>query len=247
MPNYPVDTFQTFDQLLAFINTNWVENGLGEITGIEGNSVVNGLLTFIRQSPLNYQTADIFNGGGDIEVQRPIDVFSGITPTSLKFGDNVYNQYVFINRTDSAIPLFNGLVYYDINAAAQTAIPARNVVIIYKAKNGLWIQGNTIDGVAPSVSLKSAFFQVVVGVTRDSNDNIIMNEGDTQLIISQANVQNDSIWISFGGIELPREADGVEGTIYYGSPIYEADKVTINFIQGFGLGDKLIFHYTYIA
>ena len=53
-------TFPNFADLLAYINSEWITNGNQEITGVIGNNVVNGLLTFITQSPLiNDATDDI--------------------------------------------------------------------------------------------------------------------------------------------------------------------------------------------
>lgn len=134
---YPVNTFPTFQDLLNYINTYWVTNGVEEITGVIGNDVVNGLLTFIEKSPLNWQTADIASSGGAVNVTRPITVIMTATPTSLTWSDNIYNEYVFINTTLGDVPTTQ--TYYDINLAAVNKIPAKSVINICKAKNGQWI------------------------------------------------------------------------------------------------------------
>lgn len=134
---FPTNTFATFDDLMNYINQFIIPNGLQEIDGDEHNSVENGLLTFIRQSPLNWQTARIESTGGILSAVRPVTVFMSAVPTSFTWGDNIYNQYVFINTTLGDIP--TSTTYYDINLTATNIIPAKSIVNVSKASNGLWI------------------------------------------------------------------------------------------------------------
>lgn len=136
MPSYPVNTFPNFQQLATYINNFWTQNGMEEITGIIGNDVVNGLLTFIEQSPLNWQKAKIESGGGAVMASRPIIVFMSNVPTSVSWMDNIYYEYVFVNTTNGDIP---SDTYYDINLTATSIIPAKSIVNIAKASNDLWI------------------------------------------------------------------------------------------------------------
>lgn len=152
---YPVQTFPDFASLLAYMNNEWVTNGNGDIDAVIGNNVVNGLLTFIEQSPLNYQAALVTAAGGAITASRPITVFITTTPTSLQWGNNIYNQFVFINTTNAPIPLGGGQKYYDINLTAQSSIPAKTVLSIVKATNGLWISNYNAGGTTNSVSVIS--------------------------------------------------------------------------------------------
>jgi len=133
---YPTVTFPTFDDLMNYINTYIITNGMELIEGVEHNNVENGLLTFVRQSPLNWQTADIFSSGGAISVLRPINVIMTSVPTSITWGDNIYNEWVFINTTGGNIP---SNTYYDINLSPVTSIPAKSTINVCKVKNGQWI------------------------------------------------------------------------------------------------------------
>lgn len=134
---YPNTTFNNFQELMEYINTYWITNGVEEITGAIGNDVVNGLLSFTEQSPLNWQKADIQSLGGDISAARPITVFMTTAPDSLSWADNIYYEYVFINTTFDDIPTTTP--YYDINLTAINVIPAKSIINICKAKNNLWL------------------------------------------------------------------------------------------------------------
>lgn len=147
---YPVNTFPNFSALLAYINNFWITNGIEEITGVIGNDVVNGLLTFVEQSPLNWQTTDIFSTGGAISPVRPVNIIMSVTPDSISWGDNIYNQYIFSNTTSGDIP---SQTYYDNNLSAVTIIPAKSVVNIAKAKNGNWILISSTGVIKDSLNL----------------------------------------------------------------------------------------------
>lgn len=138
--SFPVQTFPNFAALRDYQNNEWIPNGVQHIDGEIGNNVVNGLLTFITQSPLNYARAAIFSSGGAINTSVPVVLFTTTTPTSLIWGDNIYNEYVFMNMTAAVIPIIGGLVYYDMNGTPHTSIPANTAVNIMKATNDLWVQ-----------------------------------------------------------------------------------------------------------
>lgn len=147
---YPSVTFATFDELLTYFNNFWITNGIQEITGLIGNNGVNGLLTFIRQSPLNYQAARLISTGGNVVTQQPVVVILGVVPTSINWSDNIYNQNIIINSTASSIPLAAGVFYYNAALAPQSSIPAQSVINIVKASNSLWIQINQVGtGIPP--------------------------------------------------------------------------------------------------
>lgn len=141
--SYPTQTFNTFDDLLGYINTHWITNGNQEITGVIGNNVVNGELSFIRKSPLNWQKCQISSTGGVVVAMRPVVVIYGITPTSISWTDNIYNEYILINTTSNDIPIGGGLGYYDINAGFKTTLLSGSIIDIFKADNNLWFQGNS--------------------------------------------------------------------------------------------------------
>lgn len=95
-----------------------------------------------------------------------------------------------------------------------------------------------ICSVAASTVVYSAtgakFVQFTVGT-----EGSLMDEGDSQLIIYDANVAVDSVWISLGGSELPRLVDD---TVSY-NVIYNSSRITLNFIQPVSNGERYIIHY----
>lgn len=163
---FPVLTFPNFNALQTYINTDWIPNGNQDITGEIGNNVENGLLTFIRQSPLNYAKAAIVSGGGVIVVAAPVTVFMTITPTSISWGDNIYNEFIFANMTSNDIPLTGSFVYYDLSGNPQTSIPANTSVDIFKAVNDLWV-GVAISGTSTGRAQKQPQ-TYIVGTTPDA-------------------------------------------------------------------------------
>lgn len=142
---YPVLTFSNISDWENYLNTNWVTNGNEEITAIVGNNSVNGAVKFIKQSPLNWSSAAMYSSGGDIVLSNQylgVAVFMTTTPDSLSFGDNFYNQYVFINLTSGTIPLGTPTAYYDLTGSPVTTIPANTALILFKTSSALWVQGS---------------------------------------------------------------------------------------------------------
>jgi hypothetical protein len=160
---FPTLTFANLDDWMNWINDNIVPNGMELITGDDGNITENAAVKFIKQSPLNWQTARIESLGGVIVAQRPVNVFMTTVPTSLTWNDNIYNQYIFINTTLGDIPTV--ITYYDVSLASVNIIPARSIVNIIKASNNNWI----VASVPSSGSVAS--FPPYVGVVDGGNPN----------------------------------------------------------------------------
>lgn len=69
--------------------------------------------------------------------------------------------------------------------------------------------------------------------------------GATQLIITQANILQDSVFITLGGPELPRDpiVDQLSYGVLYDTPV--VGKVTINFLAPVQNTQLYILHYAY--
>lgn len=146
---YPVQTFNSIADWENFLNTNIVLNGNEDITGTIGNTAYNGAVTFIKKSPLNWGKAAIVSTGGDVVLSNNflgVVVFSTVTPDSLSFGGNFYNQYVFLNMTSAAIMLGTPSVYYNMAGAPVDSIPANSAVVFFKGINDLWVGFITSGG-----------------------------------------------------------------------------------------------------
>ena len=206
---YPVQSFATFNDLLVYINNNWVTNDNGDIDAIVGNNVVNGLLTFITQSPLNYQKAAVSASTGAVVVGRPATIFTA-TPSALSWGDNIYNQLVFINTTGNAIPLLSGFYYRDINLAAAYSIPRKTVLVLYKTNNNEWVMGTPSAG-GNYYTYVPAELEFEIGVDPD------MDPGDTQITITAEGVEEESLQIFLDGSFLYKDRnDRISYTVVFG-------------------------------
>lgn len=158
--------FPDIDALENYVDTNIVANGSELITGPINNTALNGCIEFIRKSPLNWSKALVESGGGDISLTDEylgVVVFSTVTPNSLSFGDNIYNEYVFINMTSAAISLGTPSFYYNTSGQAIDIIPANTAINIFKATNDLWVQGNNTGGGSGSTQKQPKTF--IVGTT----------------------------------------------------------------------------------
>lgn len=140
----PSQTFSTLDEWQVWIDANIKTNGNQEITGDDGNITESAAVKFIKRSPLNWEKTAIVSAGGAVVASRPITVFMTTTPTSLTWGDNIYNEFVFINMTSNVIPLLGTLVYYNAFGTPIDEIPANQVVNIVKSSNDLWVQYNSV-------------------------------------------------------------------------------------------------------
>lgn len=227
---YPGQTFPNFDALLNYINTEWISNGDGNITGVIGNNVVNGLLTFITQSPLNYQMAGIISTGGVVVTTKPVTVIKGVVPTSINWSDNIYNQNIIINATNSPIPLPSGVFYYNAALQPQSIIQAVSVVNIVKASNGLWIQtnqgGNAIIK-PPIAGAVGGTGMPAAGSPTYTNPRLVglgsLNGGNVEFSMA------GSILYNYGN-NSTFELDNVNGiiTLLFGNEFQAGDPININ-------------------
>lgn len=155
--------YSNIAQLIGAINAEIIANGQEEITGPILNEILIGLTQFIEQSPLNWDKVQVESGGGDIVITDDYVgtvVFITTAPDSLSFGDNVYNEYVLINMTGTAIPLDTPSVYYKPDGTTVSAIPANSAVALLKAANDLWIQWNVSSGGGGSTQKQPLSFKV---------------------------------------------------------------------------------------
>src|SRR5690348_10041217 len=146
---YPTVIFSTIAQWENYVNTNIVLNGAESITGTIGNNAYNGAVKFVKQSPLNWAKAAIVSTGGDVVLSNNflgVVAFTTITPDSLSFGDNFYNQYVFLNMTSGVIMLGTTSVYYNMGGTPVDSIPANSAVVLFKSINDLWVGFITSGG-----------------------------------------------------------------------------------------------------
>lgn len=228
---YPTIVFNSISDWENYVNTNVVTNGMELITGVIGNNSYNGAVKFIKQSPLNWGKASVISGGGVVSLSNNflgVAVFTTITPTSLSFGDNFYNQYVFINMTDSEIPLGTPSVYYDISGNAITEIAARSVLVLFKTTNDLWVQGNSVGGGA---SVQKEPKTYVVGTTPGAP-----TAGQSTWTLPAFENSYVKLWINYG---VTNQIDTGNGSPYI-SKGFSSDELTINnYDGGWKTGDVL--------
>jgi hypothetical protein len=148
----PAQTFTTITQLISYINTYIVPNGINEIDGTELNNTGNALANFIVRYTLNSSLVTVVTAGGAVVLSTPMTAFAGTAPTAVQWPDNVQNEYYIINALGVSIPLANGFSYTDPFSIAQTSFPAHSVIHIAKASNGSWLQVNNLSGGVPPSS-----------------------------------------------------------------------------------------------
>lgn len=229
----------TPDQLRAYINTFIIPNGQGLILGIEHNNVENNLLTFAVQAPLNWQEAKIYSTYDAVNVERPVNVFQNNAPSSLTWGDNIYNEFEFINMTNTNIPFVSGKYFFDKDNNIITYIPSHQVLNIKKAENGFWIQANNFSSSA-AATIAAQELNFIVG----KGSPIIMNQGDTTLTINNANILLNSVKVYIDGARIyPNATDQATFSI-----VYNTNSVILTFnMDGAGGGvsnnQKIIVDY----
>lgn len=155
--------FPDIDALEAYVDTNIIANGVEYITGPINNKALNGCIEFIRKSPLNWAKARLEVSGGDIVLTDDylgVIVFNTVVPTSLSFGDNIYNEYVFINMTSGAIPLDDPTFYYNTFGVPVSTLPANSVTVLFKAANDIWVVGNNAGGGSGSTQKQPLTYKV---------------------------------------------------------------------------------------
>lgn len=226
MPSYQN---MTLDQLRTYINTYIIQNGLGLIQGVEHNNVDNNMLDYVIMAPLNWQKAKVYNSTTPVNTSRPVNVFMNTPPTSLIWGDNIYNEFVFINTTTFNIPFSGGKSFYDKNGNIITYIPANQSLNIMKAENNLWIQSNNFSSTLPPASIIDHELNFIVG----QGSPIVMNDGDTVLNITDVNIVINSVKIYLDG---SRMYPGATDQATYGI-VYNSNSVVITFnMDGLGSG-----------
>ncbi len=219
----PAQTFSNFAELLIYINNEVIANGNEEITGPIMNNVVNGLLTFIEQSPLNYEKANIVSTGGVVVLDKPVTVIRAVTPDTISWEDNIYNQHIIINTTLNEIPLADGVVYYNASLIVQNTIPAQSTINIVKAGNDYWIQVNQNGGSSsvkpPIAGVVGGANMPVDGATSWTNDRLkglgILNGGNIQITVANQLLTNYGTNSSF-------TLDNVGGSISLNGNIFFA-------------------------
>lgn len=230
---YPVTTFNTITEWENYLNTQWVTNGNEEITGVVGNNGVNGAVTFIKKSPLNWSKAAIYSGGGDIVLSDNflgVVLFMTTTPDSISFGDNFYNQYVFLNMTGGNIQLDTPSVYYDLSGNPIDYLPANSVTVLYKATNDLWVLGNASTGGGGSTQRQPKFY--IVGTTAGA---------PTAATSTWTNSAFEGAYIAqllINKVPVDLE-DAGDGSPYIDKPLSSNTLTIYNYGTGWYTGDKL--------
>jgi hypothetical protein len=223
-------TFPNIDALEAYVNAYIIANGNEEITGPIANDAFNGCVEFIRKSPLNWEEASVLNTSLAVIAPRPVVVFTGSTPISLTWNDNIYNEYVFINMTASDIPLLGLLVYYKPNGTTSSVIPATTSVNIFKAENDLWVEGSN-SGSGSGGSTQKQPLSFVVGTTP--------NSPTAGTLTWQLPAFQNSWVVLFIGTILADMSDAGDGSPYITKAL-TSDTLTINnYGNGWNNGDKL--------
>jgi hypothetical protein len=100
---------------------------------------------------LNSGLINIVTAGGAVTLPAPITAFTGTAPTSIRWNDDVQNEYYIINTLGSVLPILGGLSYVDLFGVSQTSIPVHTALHIAKAINGSWIQINNLAGSSGSL------------------------------------------------------------------------------------------------
>lgn len=135
----PSQNFNTSQELLNYINTYILPNGVEAITGELHNNVENGLLQLTLRSILNYQGQKIYSGGGNIVISKAFNLITGSTPSTLSWQDGFFlKEFYVMNTNGTDIPLADGFVYYDAYGAEKNSIPANSTIHIARAENGTW-------------------------------------------------------------------------------------------------------------
>lgn len=240
--SYPQQTFPNIQALFNYMNTEWITNGQELITGVTGNNVVNALANFIIKYTLNSPTISIVSSGGNVVLPTPMTMFIQTTPSAVSWVDDVQNEYYIVNATPSVINLLSGFVYYDAFLNPQTTIPANSAIHIAKAANSNWVRVNNLGnggGSGGTTNAQFVFLQFIVGQFGSP-----MTQGQTVLVITQPNLLQDSVFITYGSNELPRnQSNQISYTVQYNTPA--SGQMTITFNQGVNNGELYIIHYAY--
>lgn len=227
---FPTQTFSTLDQWKAWIDLNVIPNGNQEIIGNDGNITENAAVKFIRQSPLNWEKADVIDTASAVVAAKPVIVFTGTTPASLTWPDNIYNEYVFVNMTGDAIPLLGALVYYLPTGVSVDNIPANTVVNILKSENDLWV-GYSLTAGGGGGSVQKEPKTYIVGTTTGAP---VAGALTWQLAAFENSYVK--LWINYG---ITNQIDTGNGSPFITKAV-ASDTLTIgNYTGGWVAGDIL--------
>lgn len=141
----PSQTFTTIQQLISYINSLVIPNGINSITGDQVNNVLNGLTKFIQSYTMNNGLAGVSSSAGVVPLSKPVTIFT-VAPTSFNWSDNVQEEYYIVNATGAPLPITAGLSFIDSFGTVQTSIAANDAVHIAKATNGSWFRVNNVSG-----------------------------------------------------------------------------------------------------
>lgn len=141
----PSQTFNTIQQLLNYVNSLIVPNGVNSITGDETNNVMNGLANFIQSYTMNNKLAGISSSTGVVPLSKPITIFT-VVPTSFNWADNVQEEYYIINGTGQPLPITAGYSFTDSFGTVQTSVAPNDSAHISKATNATWYRVNNVSG-----------------------------------------------------------------------------------------------------
>lgn len=235
---YPSVIFSSIQEWENYVNSNIITNGNEEITGLIGNNAYNGAVKFVKQSPLNWAKAAVESGGGDVSLTDNflgVVVFTGTTPDSLSFGDNFYNEYVFINMTAAAIPLGTPSVYYNTSGATVDSIPANSAVNLFKAANDLWVLGSGGSGGGGSTQKSPGFY--IVGTTAGAP----IAGASTWTLPAFSGAYVSQLLVNSYPVDIGDAGDGSE---YITKPLISDTLTITNRSGGWQSGDKLQFILT---
>jgi hypothetical protein len=182
-------SFPNITALRTYVNNYIIPNGINEITGLEDNTALNGIIDYILNSMVNNGFVHIVSTGGIVVLPAPITLFTSVLPTSIQWNPNFQNEYYIVNGLGVNIPLTAGYSYIDAFGTSQTVIPARTAIHIAQATNGSWIQINNVGnggsaGLPPETGHNGQFL---------TNNGTTASWADTHLTLKAVNFQPDGV------------------------------------------------------
>lgn len=182
-------SFPNITALRTYVNQYIIPNGANEITGLEDNTALNGIIDWILNSMVNAKFVAIESiPGGVIVLPAPMTLFTAL-PTSIQWNTDFQNEYYIINGLGVSIPLTAGYSYVDAFGTVNNSIPARTAVHIAQMINGTWLQVNNIGGSGggslPPMTSNNGLFLTNNGTTA-SWDN-------THITLTASNFQPDGV------------------------------------------------------
>ncbi len=229
--------FNTIQDLITYIDQVIITNHNNEITAEQHNNIENGLAQFIISAPRNYNKAAVRTTPGAFVAvfSQCILVFNSGATGSIELLDNKWNEWVIYNNSGANKTLVGAIsTYISQTGTTRNYVPDGKVLCLAKGNNNVWYEiATTTNSIATNTNF--IYLQFEVGVGEDP----IMNEGDTQLIITVSNpIQDGEIVVLDGTILMPNLFDQISYTITY-SPT----QIIIDFNQGVFNGQKYYIKY----